>query len=137
MMVRTHRNREKGRHKSVKDNPALSCRFRKGVRKANNYLLLYPNLPRKGARCCTDHLVSVFFLSPFCTLSRLGSDFLHTFIRKLAKGILLRQLSLYPWRPSVMLPVYRSSRHKCWAELSLHHLKHSSAPNTLAHSQTV
>lgn len=54
----------------------------------------------------------MIFLSPFCELSRLVSGFLQNFIRKFANGILLRQLSLYPWRPSVMFPIYSSSWHK-------------------------
>lgn len=83
-----------------------------GTWKETKHLLSPPKY--KGTRCRPPCIC--FFLSPFCELSRLFTDFLHTFIRKFAKGILLRHLSLYPWRPSVMF--LEQSAQKYWTELS-------------------
>ena len=131
VLFRTQTSRERKQNRSVKVRFPYPLTCLKNWVLERNYMLSLPKNPQKGSQVYRPpYLISVFFLLPFCELSRLVSDFLHTFIRKFAKGILLRQLSVYPWRPSVMFPIYRSSAQKCWAELHLCGLKHSPSKAT-------
>lgn len=101
--------------------------------KETNHLLSPPKCSQDGS-LVLQTVLYLFFLLPFCELSRLVSGFLENFIRKFAKGILLRQLSLYPWRPSVMFPIYSSSRHKnVEPNYYLCVLKHYSITTTFLH----
>lgn len=112
-LFRTQTSRERKQNRSVKVRCPYPLTGLKNWGLERNYMLSLPKNPQEGSQVYRPpYLISVFFLLPFCELSRLVSDFLHTCIRKFAKGILLRQLSVYPWRPSVMFPIYRSSRHK-------------------------
>ena len=117
ILFRTQTSRERKQNRSVKVRFLYPLTGLKNWVLERNYMLSLPKNPQEGSQVYRlPYLISVFFL-PFCELSRLVSDFLHTFIRKFAKGILLRQLSVYPWRPSVMFPIYRSSCTKMlgWA----------------------